>query len=254
MRNALDAEQRAAKSFPPIPKLVYMPRQSTAAEKVLEHIRRLQLHEQARLPPERELAGALRLSRAQLRTGLAKLKASGRIWGAVGRGTFVGRQPAIEPTVGLRLVALANPRELMEARLALEPMLASLAAVHASPMQISALEKHVRLAGEARDRAGFRRNDDAFHRGIAEAAGNRILLALYTAVMECKREEGLGTLGQRILTNERREAYHNHHSTIVAAIRDRHAARAAAAMRQHLEVVAAACDIFGAAAKASGAN
>jgi DNA-binding FadR family transcriptional regulator len=131
-------------------------------------------------------------------------------------------------------------------------MLASLAAVRASQLQIAALEKSVRQGREARDRAGFQRSDEVFHRTIAEAAGNRILLALFTAVMECRSKEG-GNLGQRILTNERREIYNAHHAACLAAIRDRHAGRAGAAMRQHLELVASACDVFGAAAHAQAA-
>ena len=225
-----------------------MPRNSNVAVKVLDYLRHQQLHDQARLPPERELAAVLGVTRAQLRTGLAKLKAGGKLWGSVGRGTFVGRQPVIDPAVALRLSAISNPRDVMETRLTLEPMLASLAAVRASPLQIAALDKSVRQGRDAKDRASFQRSDEVFHRTIAEAAGNRILLALFTAVMECRRKEVWGNLGERILTNDRRETYNNHHAACLAAIRDRHAERAAAAMRQHLDLVASACDVFGPAA------
>jgi DNA-binding FadR family transcriptional regulator len=230
-----------------------MPRHSDVAARVLAHIRHLQLHDQARLPPERELAVTLRLTRAQLRTGLSKLKASGKLWGAVGKGTFVGRQPPIDPDVALRLSAVSNPHDVMEARLALEPMLAALAAVRASPLQIASLDKCVRQGREARDRASFQRSDEVFHRTIAEAAGNRILLTLFTAVMECRRKEVWGNLRQRILTNERRETYNAHHAACLAAIRDRRADRAAAVMRQHLELVNSVCDALGAASRAQAA-
>jgi DNA-binding FadR family transcriptional regulator len=230
-----------------------MPRESTVAAKVLEHMRHLQLRDQARLPPERELAATLGVTRAQLRTGLSKLKADGKLWGAVGKGTFAGRQPPIDPDVALRLSAVSNPHDVMEARLALEPMLASLAAVRASPLQIALLDKCVRQGREARDRASFQRSDEVFHRTIAEAAGNRLLLALFTAVMECRRKEVWGNLRQRILTNERRETYNAHHAACLAAIRDRRADRAAAAMRQHLELVSSVCDVLGAGSRAQGA-
>lgn len=230
-----------------------MSRESDVGHKVLEHIRRLQLRDQARLPPERALATSLGLTRAQLRTGLAKLKASGKIWGAVGRGTFIGRQPPVDPSAALRLAAISNPRDVMEARLALEPMLASLASVRASPLQIARLEKSVRQCREARDRASFQRGDEIFHRTIAEAAGNPVLLALFTAVIECRRKAVSGDLAQRLLTNERREAYNSQHEACLAAVRDRRPDRAAAAMREHLEFVASVCDLFGVAASAANA-
>jgi DNA-binding FadR family transcriptional regulator len=221
---------------------------------VLDYIRQRQLHDQARLPPERELAGALGITRPQLRTGLSKLKAGGRLWGCVGKGTFVGRQPLVDAAAALKLSTISSPRDVMEARLTLEPMLASLAALRASPLEIALLERYERQAREARDRAGFQRGDELFHRTIAEAAGNKILLALFGAVSECRRKVVWGSIGQRILSNERRETYNDQHAACLAAICGRDPERAGAAMRRHLELVASACDVFGTAALAKAGH
>lgn len=227
-----------------------MPRQSDAAARVLDYIRQRQLHDQARLPPERELAKSLGITRPQLRTGLSKLKTSGKLWGAVGKGTFVGRQPLVDAAAALKLSTISSPRDVMEARLTLEPMLASLAALRASPLEIALLEKYERQAREARDRAGFQRGDELFHRTIAESAGNKVLLALFSAVTECRKKVVWGNIGQRILSNERRDTYINQHATCLAAIRARDSEGAGAAMRRHLELVASACEVFGTAPRA----
>ncbi|WP_164125975.1 GntR family transcriptional regulator, partial [Stenotrophomonas maltophilia] len=44
---------------------------------------------QGRLPPERDLAAVLDVSRAELRKALAALEAEGQLWRHVGKGTFL---------------------------------------------------------------------------------------------------------------------------------------------------------------------
>src|SRR5438067_797834 len=84
--------------------------------------------EQDRLPAEAELAESLDLTRSRLRYCLNKLAAEGLIWRHVGKGTYFGPRPVLMN--GSHLVTdMTNPREIMEARLQLEPKLARLAAL-----------------------------------------------------------------------------------------------------------------------------
>lgn len=222
-----------------------MPRQSAADEVIRTFLLRHKLTDQGRVPPERELASKLGLTRGQLRTGLAKLKARGELWGRVGKGTFVGREPVVDPRSVLRLSMLSNPRDIMETRLAIEPTLASLAALRASPNECAHLEKCVRKSREAVDRARFQRWDDEFHGAIARAARNPLLLAIFNAVNESRRRELWGSLRERTLTSARRQSYIAQHAACLSAIKDRDPQRAAVIMRQHLEFVSAICDVFG---------
>lgn len=223
-----------------------MPRRSDADERIRRYLAKQHLAEQDRLPPERELAERLSLTRGQLRTGLAKLKAEGVLWGRVGKGTFVGAEPALNPRGLLELSLLSNPRDIMEVRLAIEPMLASLAAQRASLNECAHLEKCVLRTRAAPDRATFQRWDDEFHQTVARASRNPVLLAIFHAVNESRRRELWASKRHHPFTVARRQSYIAQHAACLEAIRHRDAAAAAATMRAHLEFVAASCDVFGA--------
>lgn len=227
-----------------------MPRRSDADEKIRKYLAKQHLADQERLPPERELAERLALTRAQLRTGLAKLKAEGLLWGHVGKGTFVGREPAIDPKSLVRLSLLTNPRDTMETRIAIEPMLASLAALRASPAELAHMEKCVARTRAVADRASFQRWDDEFHQTVARAARNPLLHAIFEAVNESRRRELWAAKRNHPFTLARRQSYIAQHAACLAAMRDRDPVAAATTMRRHLEFVAAVCDVFGNASAA----
>ena len=92
-----------------------------------------------RLPPERSLSGELGVSRAELRKALAALEADGLIWRHVGRGTFIGARPVHNLDDVAFLGQLANPAQVLDARVAIEPELARLAALHAIRADLEAI-------------------------------------------------------------------------------------------------------------------
>lgn len=76
--------------------------------------------------------------------------------------------------------------------------------------------------------------DSAFHRAIAEAAGNRLMLGLFDAIDAVRREPGWQHLRELARTPERVDVYNDHHHKIMSAIIHRQPNEAAAAMREHL--------------------
>ena len=81
----------------------------------------------SRLPPERELALRCGVGRSALRKALARLEAEGVVWRHVGRGTFLGGPP--DPTTSqFSSLSSAGPKDVMEARLMFEPVIAAAAA------------------------------------------------------------------------------------------------------------------------------
>lgn len=192
---------------------------------------------QSRLPPERDMAAELDVSRSSLRKAFAVLEAEGRIWRHVGRGTFVGARPSLDAPSLARLTNLTHPEEVMEVRLLLEPRIAALAARRATPAEIDALGRCVSKASAARDVATFESWDGAFHRTVAEAAHNALLLGLFDAVNAVRQEEIWGRLKEASLTPDRQRLYNRQHATCLAAIGDRNAARAERCMVEHLETV-----------------
>ena len=99
---------------------------------------------QGRLPPERELAVELQVGRSTLRKALEVLEAEGQIWRHVGQGTFVGRRPAPGQTGPLLNLGKVSPKELLDARLILEPAIAACAATTARPASRSCGTRSVR--------------------------------------------------------------------------------------------------------------
>jgi len=189
-----------------------------------------------RLPPERDLARTLAVSRAQLRRALAVLEREGQIWRHVGKGTFVGPRPPDLLDIG-DLARRCTPLQVMRARMAVEPELASLAALHASAGEIAELQELVRACRAARSWRDYESCDARFHHAIADAAHNVVLLALIDMLNAVHRAV---TWGRPRPDGDRPPATHHSfddHDRIVLAIADRDPAAAAAAMRAHLQRV-----------------
>src|SRR5262249_13986476 len=137
---------------------------------------------QDRLPPERELAQTLGLTRTQLRTGMRQLESEGVIWRHVGRGTFFGPRPNESDAGPVRPISSINPRELMEARIRLEPQLARLAACFATADDVLRLERCLERAVAAPDPQLFQTFDADLHRVVAEASHNALLIDLFQSM------------------------------------------------------------------------
>ncbi|WP_159994258.1 FadR/GntR family transcriptional regulator [Roseomonas sp. 18066] len=146
------------------------------------------LPDSGRLPPERELAEALGVSRAELRKALAALEAEGQLWRHVGKGTFLGARPLAAITGVAELARATTAPEMLRARLVLEPQLAGLAARHATPAQRAAMREAI----DASRRPGlswraYEGQDARLHREIAAAAGNAPLLHLFDELAAIRR-------------------------------------------------------------------
>jgi len=183
------------------------------------------------------MAAEFGVSRSSLRKALAVLEAEGRIWRHVGRGTFAGARPSLDAPGLARLTNRTHPEEVMEVRLLLEPRIAALAARRATPVDIDALVHCVGKARSARAVSAFELWDGAFHRAIALAAHNALLLGLFDAVNAVRQEEIWGRLKEASLTPARQRLYNEQHAACLAAICDRNAARADRCMVEHLESV-----------------
>ncbi len=142
----------------------------------------------ARLPSERELAEQLRVSRPSVREALKALRVLGLIE-VRGRSTYVKRQHAApetgRPAITLPL-AEVELLEIHEFREAVEGHIAELAAERAVAHDTAALERVLAVMQEefSRDVEAFLAADREFHRTLARAAANRLLLAAHTQIYE----------------------------------------------------------------------
>jgi GntR family transcriptional regulator, transcriptional repressor for pyruvate dehydrogenase complex len=185
----------------------------------------------SKLPPERELAEQLGISRSTLRQALATLTGSGHLSAVRGRlgGTFVSDDP---PLASGSREARDSWRALLDWRLALEFGIVQLAAERASD------EDHERLASAyetlqeaaAAGYARYRRADVAFHLTLAECSGSGRLVSGMTQ-LQGKLSDLLDTVE---FAEGACERANHQHGRVLDGVRAGDAARALAEMREHL--------------------
>ena len=192
----------------------------------------------SRLPAERELCAVLGVSRGELRKALAVLEEHGELWRHVGKGTFSGSRPVEEPFDIAAIARATNPREVMRARLVIEPLLAREAALNATGSDLAELGLCLRGAREALTWRHYETWDNRLHRTVAEAARNTVLVALFDTLNAVRRTVVWG----RLRENGQRPPGDHHsfveHDVIVKAIAERDLDGAETAMRRHLQTVA----------------
>lgn len=203
-------------------------------ERLVRAIRLGQFPPGSRLPPERDLADELRVSRTTLRQALAELQASSYV--TVRRGRYGGSYVAdtLPPPPAVPLDA-DQVWDVLTLRRILEPAAAELAAQRdltaAQREQLGSL--HEELAASPVET--YRPLDSRLHLRIAELSGSPSLLA---AVADT-RDRVNGLLDRIPLLPTNLDHTNHQHTAVVVAILDGDAAAARAAMLDHLDGTAA---------------
>jgi GntR family transcriptional regulator, transcriptional repressor for pyruvate dehydrogenase complex len=164
-------------------------------DRIEEQILSGQLRVGDKLPPERDLASLLGVSRSAVREAIRVLQAQGVLRSTVGNGpesgTMVSGSSGQALNRLLRLqVALTNfPVEhVVEARVMLERWSVRLAAESAGPAELATLrELLAEMDDPSTPRSRFNDLDTRFHVAVAEAGGNRLVADLTAAVRESLR-------------------------------------------------------------------
>jgi GntR family transcriptional repressor for pyruvate dehydrogenase complex len=158
-----------------------------ASTKVLGYLRGLAIQGELkpgdRLPTERDLARTLRISRPSLREGIGHLTTFGVLRSVRGVGTFVAKDLQYGPLEEFCELYDFPAWNMFEARFAIEPQIASLAAERATKKQVRDLGRAVEgLTGCVDNPEEYESQDVLFHRMVAVASGNVVLSALIEAV------------------------------------------------------------------------
>lgn len=192
------------------------------------------LGEGQRLPPERDLAAMLGVSRPALREAIKILEAHQRLVVRHGQGVFVGLNK--QDLVRQRLANLEiSLMELFRVREVLESAAASWAATSATPEEIEALarilEEQEQAYAEPVDYVRLKELDGQFHTSIVTMAKNRFLSQTFGALQEMI-DEGMETTLQ---VPGRLEISRNDHHRVFAAIKEGNADMAAASAAVHID-------------------
>lgn len=191
----------------------------------------------SRLPPERDLANQLHVSRTSVREALIALELSGLIDIRMGSGIYVKAQtPVARAMQAAKNAEDTGPFEQLRARWLIEGETAALAAKHASAADIRTLRELNRrlLAVQPQDRVP---PDRQFHVKIAESAGNSALALVVDFLWQLREGPLFAQIERHFHTPELSRQTINDHTLIVDAIAAHDAAGARRAMRAHLNRV-----------------
>ena len=190
-----------------------------------------------KLPPERELAEDLRVSRTAVREALCALESPGYIESRVGEGTFVSDLTLKGLTMPFSHMLSRDEQvieDIIEVRLILERRNASLAAQRAREDELAQIRAVLDDMARAIETGGpVQECDEAFHFALVRATHNQALVTIFEL---CR-----GLLHKTIsavfeIPNQPRAALEGHEA-IYQALLAREPARAEAAMEQHLRQI-----------------
>lgn len=190
-----------------------------------------------RLPSTRDLAARFEVGYPTLREALTTLQTMGVVRMRHGLGIMVEKPEApLVMTNPLSQALTANTlRDLIEVRLHVEPQVAALTAQHIGVEGLEELEGYMKTAREnLTDGDLLSRTNMRFHQRIAELSRNVVYAQVMSSLIELFHRE------QRLLMDlyNAREADHEQHMMILAALRSGDPSAAEAAMKAHLEDVA----------------
>ena len=206
-------------------------------QQIQELIREGTLKPGDRLPPERELAERLQVSRSSLREAIRALELQGVVVSRPGAGTFINTS-SVQDLVSTIASCLSSEQsdlsDIFEMRRLLEPQITALAVERATVANVRRMAKTLqdqeRQIGQGQ--TGME-GDTAFHFAIAEATHNSALVRVFTTIADTirrSRDLSLQTPGrpQRSLDS---------HREILKKILERDMEGAREAMAHHIAAV-----------------
>ncbi len=189
-----------------------------------------------KLPPERDLAITLGVSRPTVREALIALEVTDLVEVKVGVGVFVRQHPG----KNLRLPSNSySPLEVMQARAMVEPGIAAMAATSISEETTARLEACLRILSEATELDQWSEMADRdLHLCLANHCGNKLLQDIVhnlwqerSGEMSAKWHQHLASVPGLL------RPIMIQHEEIVRAVKEADPEQADAAMRRHLDHV-----------------
>ena len=175
------------------------------------------------LPAERAIADEYAVKRHRVRQALACLREQGDL----------DSTRRISATGGELLIRSTNPLEVIELRLVLEPSLARLAAVRATPLEIARIMRAATTPPDMKRSTA----DLAFHKLVAAASGNGLAAELYALLRRVGSDSRVRVQSTLPACPNRLAQRDQEHHAVAEAIAARDPEGADAAMRTHLNAV-----------------
>lgn len=185
-----------------------------------------------RLPPERDLAAKLGVSRATVREAMIALELAGLVDIRIGSGIYVTatrKDEAAKEDPG------PGPFELMDARRVVEAGAAALAATNGTPEEIEAVaDALAEMRREQAETPNSWEADRQFHLNLAQASHNSVLARTVRELWDWRKGPMWTRMRETLYLAEVHDRWALDHEKILDALRRRDPAAAAAAMDAHL--------------------
>jgi len=210
----------------------------SAIEQIMDLVKRSELKPGDKLPPERELAEKLSISRNSLREAFRVLESRGLIKSKAGGGRYVRkiRKNCYSNTENIILsLEKSSILELLEAREIFEVKIAKIAAQRATVEDTELIEQVLNKMNEEEKLKDEKKteSDTEFHLAIASASHNFVfvnIIKLHLDLLKDTREKTWQIPG-------RREKQYQEHQAILQAIKGHDTKKAGEAMLKHLRNV-----------------
>ncbi|MBP1932199.1 FadR/GntR family transcriptional regulator [Ammoniphilus resinae] len=207
------------------------------AEEINQLIERGDLQVNDKLPPEREIAAQMGVSRPSVREALAILEVLGVVEIKVGDGSYVkGRAHNFR----LEMESLKNssPFELVEARHYIESLVVTLAVERATEDDLTEMQETIDWMREHMadlDVDEFVLKGLHFHRLLARSINNEVLQSIAESLFQMDHHPLWGFLNKKALVSmEAKQHQIKEHEEILAAIRNKDQIQASKAMQHHI--------------------
>lgn len=203
------------------------------ADQIRELIRQGGFDTGTRLPPERDLAQQLGVSRPSLREAMVALDVEGTVEIRSGSGVYVSKRPERpDKTASLG----ESPMELMQARSALEGSVVVLACAHATEEWLARLRDIVKsMRTEIARRRTPLEFDRQFHLTVAEMSGNLVMVRMVGELFDERHSPISAKLSSRFENTRTWNMALKEHEAILLALEARDPLAAQAAVRSHLK-------------------
>lgn len=196
-----------------------------------------------RLPPERDLAAKLGVSRPTVREAMIALEISNLVEIRPGAGSYVrGAAPEEPKVVSAADDAGPSPFDLIAARRLIEGEIAAVVAGRVTPEELDGLSAAIgKMEGDIEDGAQLvssrEDGDFLFHVRLAAAAHNASLEAIVGQLWEGMRHPIFAAISRRFHLPENATRAVSEHRAVVDRLRAGDAAGARDAMHRHLDRV-----------------
>ena len=203
------------------------------ADRLMQQIADGTLKSGDRLPSEPELMKQFDVGRSSIREAIGALSLTGILTVRPGQGTHVaGFSSSSDCTpIGLLAIGPEKVRELVEARVELEGVIARLAAQRATQKDLQNIRSaHLELYEALSKKETLINADIAFHSAVAKASHNDVLIKFFTEMRQPTRH----WMKQKAKFDWGYEKVYEQHDQILKAIEAKDGPGSEAALKAHL--------------------